>query len=555
MISKSVLSLSRARRAGALWCALLSTAGVFAQTSSAPRRSAPRRTAARQTAANPDAAGSPDAGRSSPAPARQVTSSIFIRWAGRPGVTRYRLQLATDESFSDIVFDEAVVGNWYVVKTLPPGRYFWRVAPAVGETGNFSTPKRVEATAGAAAGADEMNVLMPPGNTGWRTATGEVTRPMPAQLRAGQGFDLLGVNTDGMVFALDGSNGVALWTARFKPELQRGATALPAVVPLTPAVLRLAADRTNVIVGFDEGIRGLRGDTGRELWRTKLSGRATSVNVSDVDGDGRMEIVVGTSDPPNLYVVDGEAGRIVSQTKLDANPFGAPALVVGEKGRDLLIGLSNTTLELRSAGGALTHSTKFDLPLTTPPLALMTPRGQIIVVGTEAGIVALKSEDLSPIGRIAITDDAPRGTLTVADLDGDGANELIVVTKNGRVAVVSTIDGNTKWYAEGATDAASASVADLNGDGVLDVIVPAGATFARGFSGRDGSLIWKVEEEAGRRDTTATTAVVPRAFAPRSLVIAPTAEGGGGVVVGSDPARTGLRAVELPKGSVRTAAK
>jgi hypothetical protein len=38
----------------------------------------------------------------------------------------------------------------------------------------------------------------------------------------------------------------------------------------------------------------------------------------------------------------------------------------------------------------------------------------------------------------------------------------------------------------------------------------------------------------------------------RSLVVAP-ALGGGGVLVGGDPARTGLRAVELPKGSVRTA--
>jgi hypothetical protein len=40
----------------------------------------------------------------------------------------------------------------------------------------------------------------------------------------------------------------------------------------------------------------------------------------------------------------------------------------------------------------------------------------------------------------------------------------------------------------------------------------------------------------------------------RSLVVTP-ALGGGGLLVGGDPGRVGLRAVELPKGSVKTAAK
>jgi outer membrane protein assembly factor BamB len=456
------------------------------------------------------------------------------------------LQLATDEAFADIVFDEAVVGTQHVVKSLPGGRYFWRVAPAVGETGNFSIPAPVEPTG---ATVDETNVIVASSNAGWRTATGEVARPTPAQLRTGQGFDLLGVNTDGTIFALDGTNGVALWTARFRTDLQRGAEAGNAGAPLTPVVLSAAAGTATVIVGYDGGIRGLRGDTGREVWRAKLAGRATSATAADADGDGKTEIVAVTADPAALYVLDGEAGRVISQTTLDANPFGAPALIVRQQDRGFLVALSDGRLELRSAGGSLIQTTKFDSALTTPPLALMTPRGQIIVIGTDAGIVALKEADLSPLGRISTRDDAPRGLLTAADLDADGALELIVVTKGGRVAVVSTIDGNTKWFADGATDAASASVADLNGDGVLDVIVPAGAAFARGFNGRDGSLIWRVEEEVGRRETAPSTP-----FAPRSLVVAPSGDSGGRIV-GSDPARTGLRAVELPKGSVKTASK
>jgi hypothetical protein len=131
-------------------------------------------------------------------------------------------------------------------------------------------------------------------------------------------------------------------------------------------------------------------------------------------------------------------------------------------------------------------------------------------------------------------------------MDGDGTTEIIMVTKKGRVALVSTIDGNVRWYAEGATDAGSAAFADLNADGILDVIVAGGAAFAIGLSGRDGTLIWKVEESG--------KSVAGGSGGVRGLVVAPSLNGGA-VLVGSDPSRTGLRAVELPKGSFKAAAK
>src|SRR5688572_20654159 len=48
--------------------------------------------------------------------ATQLPPSILVRWQGRPGVNRYRLQLATDAKFEDVVFDQAVEGRQYVVK-------------------------------------------------------------------------------------------------------------------------------------------------------------------------------------------------------------------------------------------------------------------------------------------------------------------------------------------------------------------------------------------------------------------------------------------------------
>jgi hypothetical protein len=141
-----------------------------------------------------------------------------------------------------------------------------------------------------------------------------------------------------------------------------------------------------------------------------------------------------------------------------------------------------------------------------------------------------------------------RGALASADVDGDGSSEIVMVTRRGRVALVSTLDGTVLWFAEGAGAASSAAFADVNGDNVQDVIVPgAGGTFALGFSGRDGSLVMRVEESGKGNEQRSA----PRM---RTLVVTP-ALGGGGWLVGGDPAGTGLRAVELPKGSVKTASK
>src|SRR5437762_13047619 len=95
-----------------------------------------------------------------------------------------------------------------------------------------------------------------------------------------------------------------------------------------------------------------------------------------------------------------------------------------------------------------------------------------------------------------------------------------MVTKRGRVALINTSDGNVRWSVEGATDAASATFADVNGDGVLDVIVAGGNDFALGFSGRDGSLVMKVEE--GGRAGAAQKA----GGWLRPVVVAPSLSGG-----------------------------
>jgi hypothetical protein len=535
----------RRRTLGALALAACLTSAPFAASAvAAQRKSAPKK---KTEKVKPGTDLLPGADRPAGAPqAVQLPPSILVRWQGKPGVSRYRLQLATDEKFEDVVFDQAVEGRQYVVRDLPPGNYFWRVAPAAAETSaTYSRPERV--TLGSEQKVAESSVVMPADATGWRVATGEVVRLTPAALRPGGVWDFVGLGTDGRVFAVDGASGISLWTSRFNPPA--GQTPDAKAVTFEPLVLGDPQRGASVVVATQGGVRALLGDTGREMWRANFEGRAASGVATDVDGDGKPELVVVTEDPEMFYVINPNSGRVSASQKLSAAVAGAPyAFTYGDK-RGVMLGLTKGgRVEFRGGDGQIISESKLEGDVTTAPLVTMRGDTPFMAVGSDNGLWAFSVPELRALGAIKAEDDSVRGTLAAADVDGDGSSEIVMVTRRGRVALVSTADGNVRWYAEGANDAASAAFADLNADGVLDVIVPGGGTtFALAFSGRDGSLVMRVEE--GGKSGAAQSG-----GAPRSLVVAP-ALGGGGLLVGGDPARTGLRAVELPKGSVKTAAK
>lgn len=530
-------------------CALALASSLFAQPlvseSQAQKRGAGKRPSGKVKPGEnllPDAPKTPDANQRPQA--TQLPPSILVRWQGKPGVNRYRLQLATDEKFADIVFDQAVEGRQYVVKDLPPGNYFWRVAPAAAETSiSYSQPERV--TLGSEQKMAVASMVLPADATGWRVATGEVLKIAPANLRPGGVVDFVGLGVDGRVFAVDGASGISLWTSRFNPAAGAAAPSKP--VTFEPLVVGDPLRGAYVVVATQGGVRALLGDTGRETWRAVLDGTPVSGTASDLDGDGKQELVVVTEVPEMLYVINPLSGRVSASQKISGEVTGPPHPFEAGGRRGVLLGLKKGVVELRGADGQVVAEAKLEENVTTAPL--VTRRGEMafLAVGGNSALWALSVPDLKVLGAIRAEDDSVRGSLKSADIDGDGSAEIVMVTKRGRVALVTTLNGEVLWFAEGAESAASATFADVNGDNVLDVIVPgAGTTFALGFSGRDGSLVMRVEESG--------KAFEQKSGRTRSLVVTP-ALGGGGWLVGGDPAGTGLRAVELPKGSVKTASK
>jgi len=503
-------------------------------------------------------AGLPADGISSPS-ARKPSSSAtqgtqltnaHLHWGARPGVFRYRLQLASDREFNDIIFDRVVSGTEYEVSDLVPGRYFWRVAALSDKPLQFSSAGVIDVSPASTKpdtrtdltrGRQPINAPTPkpaPANRvsagdGWRALIGEVSGPALAHLRSANALDLVAVSNTGIVYALDADSGVALWTAR--PQ-QTGSPRVGAA-PIAPLVLKSRTRLDNVVVLANGTARALDGASGRELWRTALPAPASSGVTLD------SELFIIDNSLQRLFVIDGGTGKLSAQIELPSRAFGAPVAFDHTGQRGVVIALENGGIELRDLTGKVIRSGNAGSPATTKPLFVSGPRGGLVLLGTRGGLTAFDSEDLRALGRVGLQDDTPRGTLCAADLSGDGVAEVIMLTEHGRVVAVNAVDGKILWESLGSNDAQSVAFADVDGDHILDVLVASGQTFAMALSGRDGSVIWKDDEAAALVANHATS------LAPRSVIAAP--HGSGILLIGIDPTRIGLRAVAFRGGTVK----
>jgi outer membrane protein assembly factor BamB len=479
-------------------------------------------------------------------------TTVNLRWGARPGITRYRLQLATDRGFNDIVFDRVVAGTEYQINDLTAGTYFWRIAPLTTKLGEFSGAAAIEVTlqTGKAdtrtqptkAQSDRSTDRSTPvsgsvtAGGGWRAAIGDVTNPVPAHLRSAGRSDIVAVNAAGVTFALDATSGVALWSTSRRGTSTRPVSTQGSVLLIKS---RSGLDDVGVVSGVD--VVRIEGATGRELWRATLP--AVAGNAVVLNEKRTSEIFVLDNSLQRLFILDGNTGDIVAQTKLPRRVVGAPVVLDDGGAGQVMFAFESGQVEVRDRTGALIRSGDAGSPATTPPLFVNGSRGGLILVGTRGGLTALSADDLHALGRVAINGDAPRGTLAAEDLNGDGTVEVIMVTDRGRVVAVNAADGKTLWEAPGGNDAETAAFADLNGDGVLDVLMSGGQTFALALSGRDGSIVWK--------DNESLSSVANHAATPASRRVVALPSGSGILVIAGDSSRTGLRALEFSKGSTR----
>ncbi len=281
--------------------------------------------------------------------------------------------------------------------------------------------------------------------------------------------EIISATLTGQVHCLDAS-GCLLWEAGLRDR-----------VDYTVVISDVDADGAGeVLVTSRDGWVHCFDGNGRLLWRFYAEPQAGPVAAGDLTGDGRPEVVFGT-DLGSVFCL-GADGAFLWRTSLDGH-FGRslPVLAdVAEKGRvNVLITRSEVcrnpaVLALDGLTGALLWEA------ATPmhgygPLAVADVDGdgrrEILVVDKSTSVTCLDASGRRKWTRAF----AGRGCFyppAVADLDGDGRLELLLGLRgedslhvlDGRGERVETV------FLKGGVNC-SPSVGDLDGDGVVEVYV------------------------------------------------------------------------------------
>jgi hypothetical protein len=168
--------------------------------------------------------------------------------------------------------------------------------------------------------------------------------------------------------------------------------------------------------------------------------RPTAVRLADLDGDGRLDLVVGANTGTSLLLFFQQpAGTFAPPVLL---PVGAAPVAV--------------------AVGDLTGASRPDLVTTTAD-------GRVVVLLHDAAPGSFLPAVSYPAGLYPVA-------VEIADLDGDGHPDLLMADFSGALLVMTQTAGGGDFdpvVAHDVFDSATRSltVADLDGDGRLDVAV------------------------------------------------------------------------------------
>lgn len=186
------------------------------------------------------------------------------------------------------------------------------------------------------------------------------------------------------------------------------------------------------------------------LWKVKI-GYVDKPTIGDADGDGRLDLIVGTGD--GVYALEGATGKQKWHFVTEKEVLTCP-----------------TWADLDGDG-----------------------RVEIIFGASDYHVYAVSGTDGTLFWKFR-TKKHVKSSPAVADLDGDGRLEVLCGSSDGHLYALDGPTGEELWKAAlGKETVSPPAVADISGDGVKDAILGCHDGVVYAFSGQDGQRLWKTE--------------------------------------------------------------
>lgn len=275
-------------------------------------------------------------------------------------------------------------------------------------------------------------------------------------------------------------------------------------------------------------------ENGSVLWRTTtpasqcFSHALTQPTVDDVDGDGRLEVVV-TSTENAVIVYDARTGTeewrvplstygYPQPTVADVLPAPGPEVVASDIQGSVVVAYGNGTVAWqhslnRTFGGRVSV-------LQAPVVADVDADGSPnVLVSSDDGTVVL-----SATGDVVWTSDVPGPYLATGNADDDPAVEVVTAYYRS-IQALDGKSGRIEWR-RNLTNARIHTVADGDGDGTEEV-----------YLGRVGGEILALNAHTGTTEWTTTVSTVDDAIVPPPVLADVDGDGGPEVVGATETGR------------------
>lgn len=361
-------------------------------------------------------------------------------------------------------------------------------------------PNEVKPTGIVVTAGKNVFLLDGGGNVAWKATLDElIASPATVADISGDGApDVAVITLDGNLVLLDVA-GKPLWEYPFNTP-SGGFKHIAAADLLAPPGLE-------VLIGFDDGWLNCVSARGEVLWRFfGDKGRVGGIAVADVDGDGAPEIVYGT-DNGHIYCLTAD-GRVEwrydelapygrsGPNIADADGDGKPEVYVTRSN----VGNATCIMALDAAnGGFLWRSKDIQQGYVSNAFADFDADGTLeIVHGDKGNFLYCENADGSRRWQVELGGRGLFWAPAIADIDGDGSLDIVAGMRgadsvSGASVFIVSAEGRVKSVIKAGNSAnASPVVADIDGDGTLElVIVCEGPNEVQCYSwGRPGKVAW-----------------------------------------------------------------